>query len=617
MRPADRRPAPAPSARAAFALGAGLLVAMTVAAYLPALDNGFIWDDDQYVSANAVLRSLDGLRRIWLEPGAVPQYYPLTFTSFWVEYQLWGLQPFGYHLVNVLLHAINALLLWLVLRRLHLPGAWLAAAIFALHPMQVESVAWITERKNVLAGVFFFSAFLVYLQAEAADGAAGPARIRWRPYLAACALFVGALLSKTVTCSLPAVLLLVIWWQRGAIDRRAVLRLAPLFAVGLVMAAVTVWMERYHVGAQGREFALSFLERLLVAGRALWFYPWTLVWPDNLAFIYPRWSIDVRVWWQYLFPAAALAVIVLLYGARRRIGAGPLVAGLCYAGALVPALGLINVYPMRYSFVADHFAYFPIVALIALATAVGARLVGRVGEARRVVGSAIGALLLLVLALLTARQCGIYRDLRALWTDTLAKNPEAWMAHNNLGTVLQEHDHDFDGAIARYAESLRLNPGNPETHINLGTALAAKGELEAAVKAYETALRLKPDIPGAHYNLGLAQMVRGQAEEAIGHYREALRFRPDYAEAHNNLGVALALQGKPEEAVGHFTQALRFKSNYPEAHNNLGGALQQTGRLEEAIAQFEDAVRLQPTYDQAQDNLRAALAARDHRKGRP
>jgi Flp pilus assembly protein TadD len=598
-------------------LGGGLLVAVTVAAYFPALDNGFIWDDDQYVSANAALRSLDGLRRIWLEPGAVPQYYPLTFTSFWVEYQLWGLQPFGYHLVNVLLHAINALLLWLVLRRLHLPGAWLAAAIFALHPMQVESVAWITERKNVLAGVFFFSAFLVYLKAEAADGAASPARIRWRPYLAACALFVGALLSKTVTCSLPAVLLLVIWRQRGAIDRRAVLRLAPLFAVGLVMAAVTVWVERYHVGAQGREFTLSLLERSLVAGRALWFYPWTLVWPDNLAFIYPRWSIDVRVWWQYLFPAAALAVIVLLHGARRRIGTGPLVAGLCYAGALTPALGLINVYPMRYSFVADHFAYFPIVALIALGTAAGTRLVGRVGQARRVVGYAIGALILVVLALLTARQCGIYRDLRALWTDTLAKNPEAWMAHNNLGTLLQEQDRDFDGAIARYAESLRLNPGNAEAHINLGTALAAKGELEAAVKAYETALRLKPDLPGAHYNLGLALMMKGGAEEAIGHYREALRFRPAYAEAHNNLGVALALQGKLEEAIGHFTQALRFKSNYPSAHNNLGSALQQTGRLEEAIAQFEDAVRLLPTYDQARDNLRAALAARDHRKERP
>ena len=244
---------------------------------------------------------------------------------------------------------------------------------------------------------------------------------------------MGALLSKTVTCSLPAVLLLVIWRQRGAIDRRAVLRLAPLFAVGLVMAAVTVWVERYHVGAQGREFTLSLLERSLVAGRALWFYPWTLVWPDNLAFIYPRWSIDVRVWWQYLFPAAALAVIVLLHGAPaadrhgatgrrvvlcRRAGAGARVDQCLYHALLVRGGSL---------------AYFPIVALIALSTAAGTSSRGRVGQARRVVGYAIGALILVVLALLTARQCGIYRDLRALWTDTLAKNPEAWMAHNNLG----------------------------------------------------------------------------------------------------------------------------------------------------------------------------------------
>jgi len=605
-----------PSARLALALG-GLLLAMTVAAYLPALSNGFVWDDDQYVSENPTLHSFDGLRRIWLEPGAVPQYYPLTFTTFWLEYQLWGPEPFGYHLVNVLLHAANAILVWLVLRRLGVPGAWLAGAFFALHPMQVESVAWISERKNVLAGVFFFAAFLMYLRAEAANGAAGPTRIRWRPYLAAGALFAAALLSKTVACSLPAVLLLVLWWQRGRIDRRAVARLLPLFGAGLVLAAVTVWMERYHVGAQGIDFALSPLERVLVAGRALWFYPRTLVWPVGLAFVYPRWSIDVRVWWQYLFPAAALAAVAVLYAVRRRAGTGPLVAALCYAAALTPALGLIDVYPMRYSFVADHFAYFAIAALIALAAAVGARLADRAGAARRAVGWSVGAALLVLLALLTARQCGVYRDLRTLWTDTLATNPQAWMAHSNLGMLLQEQDRDLDGAIAQYRESLRLNSGNAEAHINLGTALAAKGELDAAVSAYEAALRLRPDIPGAHQNLGLALMMKGQTGGAVRHFEEAVRLKPDYAAAHNSLGIALALQGKLEAATEHFTQALRFAPDNPEVHNNLGSVLLQQGRLDEAIAQFGDALRLRPAYAQARENLAAARAAREQGKGHP
>ena len=329
---------------------------MTVLAYLPTLRNGFIWDDDQYITGDATLRSLDGLRRIWLEPGAVPQYYPLTFTTFWIQYHLGGAQPFGYHLVNVLLHSAGVVLLFLVLRRLRLPGAWMAAAIFAIHPMQVESVAWATERKNLLAGLFFFAAFLAYLQAEPADDADSPARIRWRPYLASLGLFAGALLSKSVACSLPAVLLLVIWWRRGNVGRRTALRLAPMFAVGIAMAAMTVWMERHHVGAQGREFALSFLDRCLIAGRALWFYAQTLLWPHRLTFIYPRWSINAHIWWQYLFPVAALAVIVGLYAARERFGRGPLVATLCYVGSLAPALGFIDVYPMRYSFVADHFA---------------------------------------------------------------------------------------------------------------------------------------------------------------------------------------------------------------------------------------------------------------------
>lgn len=590
----------------AFALRAILLVVITVAAYFPVLDAGFVWDDDAYVTDNATLRSLEGLRQIWLQPGAVPQYYPLTFTSFWVEYHLWGLQPFGYHLVNVVLHATNAILLWLVLRRLRLPGAGIAAAIFALHPIQVESVAWITERKNVLSGLFGLAALLAYLHAEAADGSS-----RWPAYCAGGVLFVGALLSKTVTCTLPAVLLVIRRWQGRRIDWRAVRTLVPLFLVGVLMAGATVWMERHHVRAEGVDFALSPLQRVLVAGRALWFYPRTLLWPHSLTFIYPRWSIDTHVWWQYLFPAGTLVVVGVLYAARRRTGNGPLTATLCYGCTLAPALGFINVYPMRYSFVADHFAYLSVIALIAAAAAAGARLVERTAPGGRFLAYAMGAAILVPLGLLTARQCGIYRDLRTLWTDTLAKNPECWMAHNNLGMLLQEQYGDIDGALPHYQEALRLNPHNANAHNNYAIALAARGEVEAAIAHYEQALRLNPDFADAHENLGIAFGTQGRIEEAIAQFTQALQIRPEYAEAHFNLGVALTVQGRAADAMAHYREAIRLRPSYPEAHNALGIVLQQTGRFEEAIAQYQEALRLQPTYDAARDNLRTAQAARE------
>ena len=341
------------------------LVAATVLAYQPVWHAGFIWDDDVYVTNNLTLRSVDGLRQIWCKLTATPQYYPLVHTSFWLEYHLWGLNPVGYHVVNVLLHALAAILLWRVLVRLQLPGAWLAAGIFALHPVAVESVAWVTERKNVLAAVFYFAAALAYLRgrrrermAESKSGVS----LRW--YFLAFALFVAALLSKTTACSLPAAMLLVIWWKRGRIAGRDVWPLLPFFAAGVALGLVTSWLERTHVGAQGPEWAFSFPERCLIAGRAVWFYAGKLFWPANLTFIYPRWQINTGAWWQWIFPVAALAVVAVLWRLRRRIGRGPLVAVLFFGGTLLPALGFTNVYPMRYSFVADHFQYLASVGLI-------------------------------------------------------------------------------------------------------------------------------------------------------------------------------------------------------------------------------------------------------------
>ena len=419
------------------AAGAALIILLTVAAYIPAMHAGFIWDDDFYVTANPTLRSLGGLAAIWLKPGATIQYYPLVFTSFWVEHHLWGLHPFGYHLVNILLHAINAVLLWRVLQRLEIPGAWWAAAIFALHPVNVESVAWITERKNTLSGLFYLLAALAWLRYRPLTTSESAREPDWRYYWLALALFACALFSKTVTCSLPAVLMLVIWWKTGRLDKRDGLALAPWFGLGILSGLVTRWMEQ-RAGAHGAYWELSFVQRCLVAGRALWFYAGKLFWPRQFTFVYPRWEIDARAAWQYTFPLAALVVLAALWLLRSRIGRGPLAAVLCFAGTLVPALGFFDVYPFRYSFVADHFQYLACIGLITLTTS-AVTVIGRriTDEGRRFDGTSAAAALLLILGATTWSQAHIYQNEEILWRDTLAKNPDASIAHNNLGIELQ------------------------------------------------------------------------------------------------------------------------------------------------------------------------------------
>ncbi len=346
--------------------GAALIILLTVVAYLPALRGGFIWDDDSYVTQNPALRSLAGLVAIWLKPGATYQYYPLVFTSFWAEYHLWGLQPFGYHLVNVFLHAVNAVLLWRVLRRLEVAGAWWIAAIFALHPVNVESVAWVTERKNTLSGLFYLLAALAWLRFRPLTAKVTARAPDWRYYWLAFGFIVCALFSKTVTLSLPAVLLLLIWWKTGRLEKRDALTLTPWFVLGAASGFMTRWMEQQLVRG-GAEWDLSFVQRCLLAGRALWFYAGKLFWPAHLTFIYPRWEIDAGAAWQYSFPLGIAAVLVALWFFRARIGKGPLAAVLFFGITLAPALGFANVYPFRYSYVADHFQYLASIGLIALA----------------------------------------------------------------------------------------------------------------------------------------------------------------------------------------------------------------------------------------------------------
>jgi tetratricopeptide (TPR) repeat protein len=600
--------------RLRFVLAPILLVAMALAAYWPATDCGFIWDDDKYVVENEALRSAEGLRDIWFDVRATPQYYPLVHTSYWLEYHLWGVNPAGYHVVNIFLHALGAILLWRVLALLRLPGAWVAAAVFALHPVHVESVVWITERKNVLSGVFYFAAALVYLRYALGRGdREGGGRRPWL-HAAALGLFACALLSKTVTCSLPAAILLVLWWKRGRITRRDVVPTIPFFALGIAAGLLTIWLEQEQVGAVGPDFDLTLIERCLIAGRALWFYAAKLVWPHPLIFIYPRWIIDAAVWWQYVFPAAAAAVVVALWLARSRIGRGPLVAVLFFAGTLVPALGFFNVYPHIYSFVADHFQYVASVGVIALVVGLGSTAAGRLGPRGAPVAAVVSVVVLAVLGTLSWRQARVYTDLETLWRHVLSRNPGAWIAHNNLGTVLRA-DGRVEEAIDHFREAMTLAPQHAKAYVNLGGALRGQGRVDEAIEYCREALRVQPGDPMALNNLGAALLDRGDVDEAILHLRRALEHRPNFAHAHGNLGACLWARGDSDLALNHFRRAVELLPDDADLRANLGMGLYELGALGPAADHLRRAVELRPTSADLHYRLGIVLQANDDLEG--
>jgi protein O-mannosyl-transferase len=572
-------------------------------AYAPAWHAGFIWDDDRYVTENPLLTAPDGLKQIWFSAHRQSQYFPLAYTTFRFERALWGLNPVGYHLVNILLHGLNALLVWTLLRRLAMPGAWLAAALWALHPVQVESVAWITELKNTQSTLFCLLAVLAWLRF-----ADQHTTRRWWFYGAALLLQALALFSKTTACTLPAALLLVLWWRRETIGWRRIAQVLPFLCLGVTMGLVSVWWEG-HLGNYHEESGAGFgwLERLLIATRALWFYAGKLLWPAALTFTYTKWEINAREPIQYAWLIGCAAVACLLWWQRKRLGRGVITGVMFFVATLSPLLGFIWLYTFRYSFVADHYQYVASLGLLALAGAAVHSVCGRLEGERPFVRPVVYGALLLGLGILTARQCGMYANAETLWRTTLARNPICWSAHNNLGNALAAQG-KFQAALPHYEMALQFKPDCPEAHDNLGSALMTQGKLPAAIQHFQTAVQLKPNLSDAWYNLGNALAAQGKLPEAIQHYERALQIKPSLAAAHVNLGSTLSAQGKLPEAIQHYERALQLNPGLPVAHVNLAGALSAQGDLVPAIQHLQQALELATA--QANPALAAGIRAR-------
>jgi protein O-mannosyl-transferase len=603
---------------------------LAVLAYGPALRAGFIWDDDAMLTGNPFVKLPAGLFYIWAST-ELPDYFPLASTSFWLEWRLWGDNPMGYHLTNVLLHAASAVLLWKVLAALRIPGAWLAAVVFALHPVNVQSVAWIAERKNTLCMFFFLLSVLWYLRFDAAqsNNADHKSRIESRKwYWFSLLAFLAALLSKTAVVMLPVVLLLYHWWRAtnscfnastllpfngtppralGVSPVQLAARLGPFFALSLVLGLVTIWFQTHRAIAGDPIRSADFLTRLAGAARAVWFYLEKMFVPVKLTFVYPQWEVDAGSMISWLPSLGLVCAFGLFWFFRRSWGRHGLFALGYFTLMLLPILGFVDVYFHRYSPVADHWAYFAGIGIIAFVVGSGAHLFTRY---RNQVGArllpAAAVAVVMAMGIGTWRQAGIYREPGTLWQDTLAKNPACWLAHNSLGTLYANAGH-METARAHYHQALAIKPDAVEALNNVASVLLDEGKVDEAIVHLRKALEVAPRSAMAHYNLGNAHDEQGQPDQAEKFYRRALELDPGLAEAHSNLGCLLYAAGRKQEAMDEFIRAIALKPDYADALNNLGALFLEQGSMAQAESLLLEAVRHQPAHHDAWFNRGNAL----------
>jgi tetratricopeptide (TPR) repeat protein len=579
-----------------------ILLVVVVVTYSPVWWAGFIWDDDDVVTANPVIVGPLGLKEIWTTSAA--DICPLTLTTFWFEHALWGGSSLPYHLVNVLLHGICGVALWRVLRCLEVPGAWLGAALWALNPVMVESVAWITEMKNTESGLFYLLAILFFvkdLRMASVDQRSG-----WNWNHALTLLFAAlAMASKSSTVILPVVLCLCAWWVEGRWQWRNLTKVVPIFLLSVIVSLVSIWTQKVR-GADDSSWMQTWPERIVTAGHAVWFYLGKLMWPYPLMIVYPRWEAEAGSALSYLPPLAVIVVWLFLWR-RRESWLRPFFFAYSYfLVALVPVLGLVNNTFLRYSFVADHFQYLAAMGPLALAGAGVIRLADFFIPGRGWLPSILEGGVLLVLGIATWQRVWVYESEETLWTDELSKNPDCWVGYYDLGHALFQKG-QVEEAMALYEKAVEINPRFAKAHNNLGLALFQQGEIDEAMVHYRKALEINPDFAEARNNFGLALLQEKQPDEAMTQFQQSLEINPGNAEAHINLGIALAQEGRSDEAILHFQKAVEISPKNARAYNNLGIALFQKGQVDEAILNYEKALKINPDDIAAHTNFGRAL----------
>ncbi len=614
------------------------IVLLTLVAYFPAMGAGFVWDDDLHLLNHLVIQE-NGLYRVLFTADSFT-YWPVTFGSYWIEHQLWGLNPAGYHIDNILLHAACAILLWRILLRLKIPHPWLIALLFALHPVNVESVAWVTQRKNLCSLLFFLLAWLWFLKFEDDE--------RRRDYWYAVGSFVLAMLSKGSAMTLPVVLLLGVWWRKGALTRADLVRSIPFFVVTLGLGFSEAFFQtRAVAGDAVREDTP--LQYILGAGWIAWFYIFKALLPLNLCFVYPRWEVNPSNLLAWL-PNLALIVLPLWFWIKRKTWGRPYFFALAYFIVTIsPAMGFVHFYFLRFSYVADHYQYNSIPAVIALVVWLLSRGADRIKAGRqRLFGAAGGALVVAFMGL-TFAQSRIYKDAETLWLDTLEKNPDAWLARINYGELLF-HEKRHDEARAQFDEMIRLEPDEPKGHLNLARLLAAAGKYDEARERLKIVFELLPGHPDGHFENARTYMMENRFEEALASYDLAIRSNPEFAGAFAGRGMAERRLGRTADAARSFERAIQFDPNnadahlgladldydagrlnealqrylrvqeinpkYPDIYNNLGIVCARMGRLDEAIELFENALREDPESEVAKRNLEQARKSKAEGNGR-
>jgi len=575
--------------------------------YAPVFQGAWLWDDDLYITDNPLLRDGVGLWKIWFAPGSFIEYYPVEATALWLQWHLWGAAPLGYHLVTWVGHVSSALLVWRLLAKLGLRHAWLGGLLFAIHPAQVESVAWVAEMKNTISLPPFLLAMSAWIDYEECR--------RPRDYAWALVFFLVAMLAKISMAPFPVVILLYAWWKRGRIGWNDLKASAPFFfnslALGLLTVLAGIWYRELNLQPPDVVALGGFWSRVALVGLSLSFYFTHGLWPMDLSPIYPMWKVNSPSLSQF-WPWPIFGLVFWWLWRKRATWGRHVLLGLgFFLLNLAPFLGLKAVSYMSFTWVMDHFLYLPIIGLIGLAVAGLDGLETRIFLMARIGGSILLAVALILMAWRSRSYAACFVNPETLWTYTIKENPDAWPAYANLGKARLDAG-DASGAKDLFAQTLALNPSSVEGRDNYGNALLQLGRPTEAIAQYEEALRHYPTYAGARNNLGSALLKTGQVPEAIEQITQAVQIKPTDAQMRYNLGVALAAAGKLDEAIQQYEQALVFKPDYPEAHNNLGLALMRLNRLAEAMPQFEEALRLKPDFAEARNNQGLVLMQTGH-----